>query len=52
MITSALTTSIRLVVMAPRPKVAPSAGTVAEWQSRAEFSRFTRPRPRESFAMR
>jgi len=52
MITSACWTSMRLVVIAPRPKVAPRAGTVAEWQRRAEFSRFTSPRPRASLAIR
>src|SRR5260370_1142870 len=52
MITSACCTSIRLVVIAPRPKLAPSAGTVAEGQRRAAGPRVTGPIARKSLAIK
>lgn len=49
--TSAFSRSIRLVVIAPRPKDVPSAGTVEECHMRAWCSRYTTPRLRISLAI-
>ena len=51
-IASAFLTSIQWLVIAPRPKLVPSPGTVGECQILAWCSSQTTPSPRMSFVSR